>query len=80
MAFELAQNITALLNVFSHGKISNFAESATWADDVKQTKLKIMDPWHYINLEVRLNNSDKPNITHSDNDCIALMVNFILIF
>jgi len=73
-AFELAQNITSLLNQFSHGKINSFTESAVWADDVKTFKLNMMDPWHYIDVPLRLDDNDThPHIPHSDNDCIALM-------
>ena len=74
-AFILAQNITSLLNQFSHGKINSFVESATWADDVKEYKLSLLDVWHYINVPVRLDVPDPlPHINKNDYDCIALVV------
>jgi hypothetical protein len=52
-----------------------FAESACWPDDVKEYHLSITDPWHYINVPVRLDDPDPyPHITHSDNDATTLIV------
>jgi len=71
----LAENITSVLNPYSHGKIKTFVESACWPDDVKQFKLDILDPWHYINVPIHLDDtSPYPQISYSDNDCSALIV------
>jgi len=72
-AFYLAQNITSLLNAFSHGKIRTFTESATWSDDVKKFNLGILDPWHYINIPVRLNGDPTPRIPRTKFDCLEFL-------
>jgi len=71
--FYLAQNITSILNNISHGKITNFVESATWPDDIKSFGLNLMDNWHFLNIPIRLNDTDKPQIEHSPNNALALM-------
>lgn len=63
-AHELANTITSILNVFSHGKITNFVESACWADDVKENYLHEMDNWHFIDVPVNFTDTKKEiNIT-----------------
>jgi len=72
-AFYLAQNLTSILNKLSHGKITNFVESATWPDDIKSFSLNLMDNWHFLNIPIRLNDTDKPHIEHNPNNALAFM-------
>jgi len=75
-ALQLAENITAVVNPFSHGKVKSFVESASWADDVKQYQMNMMDTWHYLDVPVRLNDSDPhPHFDHGTSDSLALMKN-----
>ena len=53
-AFEFANRISSILNIFSHGKINNFMESACWPDDLKEYSLHEMDNWHFINFPVNM--------------------------
>jgi len=74
-AIQLAENITAVMNPFSHGKINSFVESASYPDDVKQYKLNMMDTWHYLDVPVRANDTSDPHthVPHTTSDSAALM-------
>jgi len=74
-AFELANRITSILNIFSHGKVNNFIESACWPDDLKQFSLRAMDNWHFIDVPV--NKTDRKityNITSNPDDAYGIIV------
>ncbi len=67
-AYELANKITSILNIFSHGKINDFVESACWSDDLKQNYLHAMDNWHFIDIPVNYTDTTKLiNITSMSN-------------
>ena len=78
-AYDLANNITSILNKLSHGRISNFVESACWPDDLKAYSLQAMDDWHYINVPVNLTSVlDYINITSTPDDALGVLVRNIL--
>lgn len=64
------------MNPFSHEKITNLVESAVWPDDIKGYKVGIMDPWHYLDVPVRLDDPSDPHthILHKPNDSASLLV------
>jgi len=80
-AFELANRISSILNIFSHGKVNNFVESACWPDDLKEFSLNAMDEWHYINVPVNITTSviDYIKANSTPADAVGILVkNFYL--
>jgi hypothetical protein len=63
------------LNNFSHGKITNFVESACWPDDVKTFLMSSMNEWHFIDVPVYLEKLLQiRNITYKDDDAVGTIV------
>jgi hypothetical protein len=80
-AYDLANKITSILNIFSHGKITDFVESACWADDLKENYLHAMDNWHFIDIPVNYTDRTKAiNITSisTPSDAYGIIVYFII--
>lgn len=76
-AYELANRLTSILNIFSHGKVNNFVESACWPDDLKEFALHAMDTWHFIDVPVHIEDGKKYiNITTTPSDAYGIIVNF----
>ena len=74
-AFRVAQQVTDVLNVVSHGKVTDFIESACYADDVKQGGLWQLENWHFINVPVHLPNDPKDDkFTTNNFDALAFLV------
>jgi len=74
-AFELANRISSILNIFSHGKVNNFVESACWPDDLKEYSLHAMDNWHFINVPVNMTSViDFINVTSTPDDAVGVLV------
>jgi len=74
-AYELANRISSILNIFSHGKVNNFVESACWPDDLKEYSLHAMDNWHFIDVPVNISSIyDWINITSTPDDAIGILV------
>ena len=74
-AYELANRITSILNVFSHGKVSDFVESACWPDDLKTYSLHAMDDWHFIDVPVNMTRiKEFINITTTPDDAFGIIV------
>ncbi len=74
-AYDLANRISSVLNVFSHGKVNNFVESACWPDDLKTYSLKLMDNWHFIDIPINMTTViDYLNITSTPEDAIGILV------
>jgi hypothetical protein len=82
-SFDFAERLTNILNIFSHNKITNFVESACWADDVKTVGLNSLDEWHFIDLPVRygkLFEKNNLNITYKPDDALGTIVSEIKLF
>jgi len=78
-AYDLANRISSILNIFSHGKVNNFVESACWPDDLKTYSLRAMDNWHFIDIPINMTSIiEYINITSTPDDAIGILV--ILIF
>lgn len=78
-AFELANRITSILNIFSHGKVNNFVESACWPDDLKAYSLHAMDSWHFIDVPVNMTQIKKfINVTSTPDDAMGIIVKIFL--
>lgn len=78
-AYALANNITSILNKLSHGRITDFVESACWPDDLKAFSLEAMNDWHFIDVPVNLTSVfDYINITSTPDDALGVLV--IMIF
>lgn len=74
-AFDLGNRIASILNVFSHGKVNNFVESACWPDDLKTFSLHAMDDWHFIDVAINTTNViDYINATSTPDDAIGILV------
>jgi hypothetical protein len=76
-AFDFAERLTNILNIFSHNKVTNFVESACWPDDVKTVGLNSLDEWHFIDLPVRLGKifqNNNLNITYKPDDALGTIV------
>jgi hypothetical protein len=74
-AFEFANRISSILNIFSHGKVNNFVESACWPDDLKEYSLHAMDNWHFINVPVNMTAViDFINVTSTSSDAVGILV------
>jgi hypothetical protein len=74
-AYELANRISSILNIFSHGKVNNFVESACWPDDLKEYSLRAMDNWHFIDVPVNMTSViEFINITSTPDDAIGILV------
>jgi len=56
---KLVNILNDVLIPFSHGKITNFVESACWPDDLKQYKMGEMDSWHFTDIPVTYDESLK---------------------
>lgn len=79
-AFEFANRIASILNIFSHGRVNNFVESACWPDDLKEYYLHAMDNWHFINVPVNMTSViDFINVTSTPSDAVGILVRKLLI-
>lgn len=73
--FETAERITNILNKNSHGKISDFVESACYPDDVKGHGLTILDNFHFIDVPVYLPyNNTAEQIVSAPYDALSFLV------
>jgi len=75
-AFYLAENITDIMNALSHKKVTNFVESACWADDVKGYGMNSQDNWHFIDLPVRYPPVPQPLVYKPDDANGIIVFNF----
>lgn len=74
-AFDLGNRIASILNIFSHGKVNNFVESACWPDDLKSFSLHAMDDWHFIDIPVNMTKIfDYINVTSTPDDALGILV------
>lgn len=72
---DYIEELTKVLESQRHGKITNFVESATWPDLVKDYGLYISDNWHYYDVVYERKNKDLPNIdSNLLNTALALIV------
>ena len=77
-AFNLGNRIVSILNIFSHGKVNNFVESACWSDDLKTFSLHAMDDWHYIDVPVNLTSViEYLNVTSTPDNALGVLVKII---
>lgn len=73
--FDIAEEITNIMNGDSHGEITDFVESACYPDDVKSHGLTELDNLHFMNVPVFLPyNSSAEQIVPTPFDSLSILV------